>query len=183
MIKKLLLTISLAMLILSCTACAVYALEATGFAGKEYYTWYGTTADNVTVQWDAPTGYIAGDGFEIQIKNPERSIVVNIPETTALSKTFKCPKTGHWTVHVRSKRLVDSTWQYSTWADSTDPAVAKVNDVARGWWLFVWIAGTGGINVGEVEKDTQTGNHRNVLLAFNSLSEMDNHFADIYGGH
>jgi hypothetical protein len=37
MIKKLLLTISLAMLILSCTACAVYALEATGFTGKEYY--------------------------------------------------------------------------------------------------------------------------------------------------
>jgi hypothetical protein len=174
--KRKLLIIGLTVLMLVFAACSAHALEATGFAGKDYYTWYGTTADNVTVSWDQPEGYISGDGFEIQIKNPERSVAVNIPETTALTKTFKCPKTGHWTVHVRSKRLTNGTWQYSTWADSIDPAVAKVNGQPRAWWLFVWIAGPGPIS-----EEKQTGNHKNVLT-FKSLGEMDNFFASVYIG-
>lgn len=117
-----------------------------GFSGKDNYTWYGTTADIVTVAWDAPVGYISGDRFEIQIKNPERNIVVNIPETTALTKTFKCPKVGHWIVYVRSKRQnPDLTWDYSGWADSTDSMVSSVNNQPRAWWLYVWLAGPGPI--------------------------------------
>jgi hypothetical protein len=160
-------------------------LHAAGFSGKDYYTWYGTTADNVTVGWDAPAGYQTSDSFEVQIKNPERNIVVNIPGTTELTKVFKCPKTGHWTVHVRTKRIVNNQPQFSSWADSTDPSAATVDSQPRGWWLFTWLAGTGSINIGSVKEETdkQTGNHINISLSFNSLEEFDNYFASIYGGH
>lgn len=157
---------------------------AAGFVGKDYYTWYGTTADDVTVAWDHP-GFQTGDTFEIQIRNPERNTIVNIPSTSTLNKIFKCPKTGHWIVSVRAKRIVSDQPQYSAWVDSTDPAVSLVNGQPKGWWLFVWIAGTGEINIGKTEEREiigQTGNHKNTL-EFNNLNEMDDFFASInYGG-
>jgi len=171
--------LTVVMFLLMLLPAASFALEATGFSGKDIYTWYGTTADNVNVSWDAPVNYVTGDSFEIQIKNPERNIVVNIPETTTFTKQFKCPKTGHWTVHVRSKRLISSVWQYSDWIASTDPTVATVAGQPRAWWLFVWITGTGPISK---EDNTQRGNHKNTL-SFNSLDEMGNFFASIYGGN
>jgi len=136
---KIILTIVLAVLILSPIS------SFAAFSGNNNFTYTGTTADVVTLMWNAPVGYQTGDVFEIQLKNKERNTVVNIPETTALTKTFKCPKTGHWTVYIRSKRLVGSTWEFSTWVNSTDVTVATVDGQPRAWWLFTWVAGTGPI--------------------------------------
>jgi hypothetical protein len=160
-------------------ASVAFALEATGFSGKDYYTWYGTTADNVTVSWDQPSDYKTGDTFEIQLKNPERNITVNIPDATTFSKIFKCPRTGHWIVYVRTKRIVSGQPQYSNWVNSTDPIIATVNGQPRAWWLFTWIAGTGPImDLGKGDNKTadleeQTGNHK-IVLSFNNLNEVDN---------
>jgi len=138
-IKNTVLTIALAILILS------PVLSFASFSGNSNYTYTGTTADVVTLAWNAPVGYQIGDVFEIQIRNIERNIIRNIPETTALTKTFKCLKTGHWTVYIRSKRLVGSTWEFSEWVNSTDITVATVDGQPRAWWLFTWVAGTGPI--------------------------------------
>jgi hypothetical protein len=50
--------------------------------------------------------------------------------------------------------LVDGetpSYEYSEWAESTDPAVASVNGQPRAWWIFTWIAPTGPIIIGEQE--------------------------------
>jgi len=139
---KKILTIVLTLLILVIPVFALEISGLSGFTGYDYYTWFGKTTDNVTIYWDAPEEYIAGDKFQIQIKNPERNISVNIPETAALNKTFKCPKLGHWIVCIRTKRIVSGIPKYSSWKESTDAKIATVDGKPRGWWLYTWVDGT-----------------------------------------
>lgn len=125
-----------------------YALTADGFEEKDLYLYYGTTADNITIGWDEPLDYnTETDTYEMVIHNPERDIDVGmVVDLTGTTFTIQCPKTGHWIVKVRTKRVLeDSTIEYSVWAESTDPVYAKVDGVARGWWIFTWIASTGPI--------------------------------------
>ena len=125
-----------------------HALTADGFEGKDLYLYYGTTADNITIGWDAGDGFNADtDTYEIVIHNPERnmdaSMVEGLSENTLI---IQCPKVGHWIVKVRTQRVLeDGTIEYSVWAESTDPKYAKVNGEPRGWWIFTWLASTGPI--------------------------------------
>jgi hypothetical protein len=123
-----------------------HALTADGFEGADHYTYYGTTADDITLAWDEPTGYdVLKDDFEVVLYNPERNITIPLIITPELQVTFKTSKTGHWIVKLRTRKYDGTKYEYSVWAVSTDPTVAKVNDVPRGWWIFTWIASTGPI--------------------------------------
>ena len=71
--------------------------------------------------------------------------------------TIKCPKVGHWVPKVRVKRTMENgAIEYSEWSVATDSTVSKVDGVAKGWWIFTWIASTGPI--------TSTGNLRSIYL-------------------
>lgn len=111
-----------------------FALEATGLEGYDYYTWYGTTADDVVLGWKQADDYKAGDDFELKIYNPERKITHDLGFTLNFTLTFKLPKTGHWITKIRTRRLVPEDpgppvkpeyYKYSAWSYSTDKNVAK----------------------------------------------------------
>ena len=151
------LLISFTLLLFSLNA---YALTAEGFNGYDYYTYYGTTADNIKIAWDAGADFNSTtDTYEMALHNPERDITVNvIADLVDNFFTIKCPKTGHWVPRVRTKRIKDDgTFEYSEWSVSTDETVAKVDGVLKGWWIFTWIASTGPI----------TGDQRTIFLKNN----------------
>lgn len=128
----------------------LYALIADGFEEKDFILYYGTTADTVTIGWDHGNGFNATtDTYELTIHNPERDInVVVITGIIITTHTMQLPKTGHWIVKLRTKRVVtDADPAYSIWAESTNPEFAKVNGEPRGWWIFTWIASTGPIAI------------------------------------
>jgi len=137
-----------------------HALDADGFEGIDHYTYYGTTADEITVAWDLPTGHdVLTDDFEIVLVNPERNIEIPlaiIPETVI---TFKTSKTGHWIVKMRTRGwdAATETHEYSVWIISTDPVYARVDGVARGWWIFTSIASTGPIELDLMGPDSTNG--------------------------
>lgn len=123
-------------------------LVSDGFEGKDYYTYYGTTADTAQASWERPPNYIAGqDYFDIKLYNPERDIEIIIAEAfDGFTIEFKCPKTGHWVVRLRTARQnQDQTWLYSEWIESIDSNHATVDGQPRAWWLFSWVASTGPI--------------------------------------
>ena len=130
---------------------SLYALVADGMEGVDHYTYYGTTADDITVAWDLPEGHdVLTDDFEVVLVNPERNIEIPLIITPETIITFKASKTGHWVVKMRTRGrdTVTGTYEYSTWILSTDSSHAKVNDQPRGWWIFTWIASTGPIEFG-----------------------------------
>jgi hypothetical protein len=131
---------AIVLIILLFFSCNLYALE-----GKEFFTWYGTTDESITVAWDVDLlSYQTGDIFELQIRNTERNTITSLGETTAFQKTFKCPKVGHWVVYGRTKRLINNVPTYSEWANSID-LTALVNGIKRPWWIYVYLKSPGPI--------------------------------------
>jgi len=125
-----------------------YSLTADGFEGFSHYTYYGTTADNITLGWDQPDGFdVLTDDYEIELENPERNIIIPLIITLERQTTFKCSMTGHWIIRIRTRHWDGTEYKYSKWALSTDPLFARVNNEPHGWWIFAWIASTGPIEI------------------------------------
>ena len=135
---------------------SIFDLQTDGLEGFDYYTYVGTTADDITVRWDEPADFDSTtDDFEVVIYNPERDITKDIGFTTDFQVTFKTAKTGHWICKVRAReKVADSDpveYNVSEWSESTNKEVASVNGEAKGWWLFTWLKPTGAIIIGTVK--------------------------------
>ncbi len=127
-----------------------FALTADGFEGFDYFTYYGTTADDITLAWDQPIGFdILTDDYEILLHNPERDITIPLIITLERQITFKTTMTGHWIIKIRARYYDGTEYKYSEWAISTNPIFALVNNEPKGWWIFTWIASTGPIEIYE----------------------------------
>lgn len=140
----------------------LFSINVYAWDEMDYYLYYGTTAESITVAWadpriETPTDINDDynpliDHFEISIFNKERKIeqvVVNNIPGDVFQYTFNLPKTGHWIPKIRAVRhaIVDGVEENTVtdWSESIDPEVAVVNGLSRSWWLFAWIASTGPI--------------------------------------
>ena len=140
----------------------LFSLNVYAWEEMDYYLYYGTTAESVTVAWGDPRVTTPEDinddydpltdHFEISIYNKERNIerviVDNIPGDV-FQYTFKLPQTGHWITKIRAVRhsIVDGVEEntFTNWGESIDATISVVNDSPKAWWLFAWIAPAGPI--------------------------------------
>jgi hypothetical protein len=118
----------------------------------DYYTYYTTTADILTLGWNNPAeNYNPETDFcVINLYNYERKMATFVIETQETTTPFRCPKTGHWIIQAHMKRdTVDENGQPVQLVSETVTSITSgvVNDVPRGWWVFAWIAGTGPIDI------------------------------------
>jgi len=136
--------------------------HAQTWEGIDHYLYYGDTGKDISVAWADPKVITPEDPFddynpltdvfELIIYNKDRDYTVKISDVIpadVFEWTFKVPKVGHWVPKIRVKRVetvdgVDSI-EYTEWSESTDPTVAQVNGIDRGWWLFAWLDATGPI--------------------------------------
>lgn len=120
----------------------------------DLYLYYGYTGKDITIEWSDPGLNTPSDTtddydpltdkFEVSIYNKERDITIikhSAVPGDVFEYTFSLPKTGHWVPRVRAIR--NEGEEISGWSGSDNKGY--VNEVARGWWLFGWIAPTGPI--------------------------------------
>ena len=107
--------------------------------GVNNYTYFGTTAEPVTLQWIVSSGAV---GYELRAYHHEQQIYIWMGSTTELTFTYQLPKSGHYTFMVRAVGTGD---KFSTWSESTDPVVAIVDGQPRAWWSYGYVAPPGQI--------------------------------------
>jgi hypothetical protein len=118
----------------------------------DYYTYYTTTADTLTLGWDNPTeNYNPETDFcVINLYNLERKVKHFVIETQETTTIIQCPRTGHWIIQAHMKRdTVDENGNPVELVSDTATSTGngKVNDQPRGWWIFAWVASTGPIDI------------------------------------
>ena len=106
--------------------------------GVDNYTYFGTTAETITVKWETSAG---ATGYELRAYHHEQQIYIWVGSTTNLEFTYQLPKSGHYTFMVRAVGNLGE----STWSESTDPNVANVDGNPRAWWVYGHVAPPGPI--------------------------------------
>jgi hypothetical protein len=120
------------------------------FEGAEYVA---TTADWVTVSWSASREELS-DGsssdctdciYEVRLCHVERKTCTALDSTAGLTKTFRMPKSGHYTVEVRGCRGTGESRTCSEYASSVNEInQPMVNGAVKKWRLFGRPAPAGG---------------------------------------
>lgn len=138
--------------LISSVYCLADSLEVQGeISNNGYHNFMVTTADDVTIGWDASLDHDPSNieefvpeeyDYVVRGYNYERKYNYEFGRTDNLQLTFNCPKTGHWIVEVFLLRISDE--EESGVASSID-GTATVNGELNPWWIFAWIAPTGGI--------------------------------------
>ena len=110
-------------------AVLLYCGSAFAMSGVNNYTYFGTTAEAITVGWEASSG---ATGYELRAYLHEQQIYIWVGSTVNLEFVYQLPKSGHYTLMVRA---VNDSGE-STWSESTDPNVSNVDGNPRAWWVY-----------------------------------------------
>jgi hypothetical protein len=112
------------------------------------YEYWQTTDTVITVLWDQPADWKAGDQYEVKRIMVEAP-TMEIPIITVSTFSVNLPsiRAGHYEVQIRVKRGSS----YSVWASCTDPLKATVNGVPSGWRIYWYLAPPGPIIIGQLE--------------------------------
>lgn len=118
------------------------------FDGAEYTA---TTAETIQAAWSASVLTENGESkpcpdceYELRVYHVERKTYTDAGKTTALSRTFTLPKTGHYVCEVRGCRGTGDARECSEWATSINEAnQPQVNGVAKKWRIYGRPAPTG----------------------------------------
>ena len=145
-IRILVLIISLFVLVPAASAITL------DFDGAEYTA---TTAETITAGWKASVVRDAGVDsacsdceYELRVYHVERKTYTDAGKTTALKRTFKLPKTGHYVIEVRGCRGKDAFRECSDWATSINlEDQPQVNGVTKRWRIYGRPASTGAITI------------------------------------
>jgi hypothetical protein len=131
--------------------CALSAQAITlDFDGAEYTA---TTAETITVAWSASVLSVDGADkactceYELRVYHAERKTYTDGGKTTALTRAFKLPKTGHYVVEVRGCQGSGDGRLCSDWASSTNEDSAQVDGVKRRWRIYGRPASAGEITI------------------------------------
>ena len=115
----------------------VLCSAAFSYEGLDHFTYFGTTAESYTVAWGPGQG---AEKYEIRLYHHEQKAYVDQGTTAALEYTIQLPRSGHYTVQVRSLAQGKDP---SAWAESTDSTNALVDGKPRSWWLYGHVAPPG----------------------------------------
>lgn len=109
---------------------------------RKAYEYSGTTDKNITVSWAA---CLNADSYEVRLVNLDRGseITLSSGRVTTNKIVFRLPKTGHYSVKVRSCK--DNYTECSDWAYSTNSGDAVINNEANGWCVYGGVAAPGAI--------------------------------------
>lgn len=116
------------------------------------------TGKNITCEWDDTNNNIAD--YEVRLYSFERKTYVALGRTELNTITFQMMKSGHYIAEIRACYKDDPSCIdgcppddpdcvecCSEWVQSSDPAYAAVDGVARGWWLYGYLAPPGPIGI------------------------------------
>lgn len=95
---KILATVALAVLLMT-QPCI-----AEDFCQTDYVTYIGHTGDPLSIEWDAVSDVT---DYEVEFRHFERNYVIFRGYTSDTSMSYLPPRTGHYSVYVRSRRLID----------------------------------------------------------------------------
>lgn len=122
------------------------------FDGAEYTA---TTAETIQAAWSASVLTENGESkpcpdceYELRVYHVERKTYTDAGKTTALSRTFTLPKTGHYVIEVRGCRGKDAFRECSDWATSINlEDQPQVNGVTKRWRIYGRPASSGAITI------------------------------------
>lgn len=106
-------------------------------------TYFGTTDQQITVAWEASAD---ATEFDLQLYHVEQKRNLAIATTPNKEMQLTLPRTGHYIIKVRAKRLDPNNpteWQESIWAQSDDDTYATVDGQPKGWWVYGYPAPAG----------------------------------------
>jgi hypothetical protein len=121
---------------------------------KNDYTLYmSTTGSSLSVAWDHSEDYEQGVvEYELLLYSFERDVFEALATTSSDTLTFTLARAGHYVVYIRACYVDKTTCTendvcYSEWVESIDPTYARVDGVAKGWWIYGYLAGPGDITI------------------------------------
>jgi hypothetical protein len=118
------------------------------FDGAEYTA---TTAETITASWTASmidSAACMDCEYELRVYHMERKTYTDAGKTTALTNSFKLPKTGHYVVEVRGCYGTGEGRICSDWASSINEAnKPEVNGQLKKWRIYGRPASSGAITI------------------------------------
>ena len=132
-------------------------LSANAFTweGKDYYTWFGTTDEQIKLGWYCASCF-TDETYELELFNIERNSVVITASTPLYELTVSLPFSGHYISRIRTIRPTTEAvclerdgnsyrngMCYTEWVESIDPNHSTVDGNPRGWWVYGYIAPPG----------------------------------------
>jgi len=123
------------LIILLMSLCIYTNVYSDSFIEKDYITYYGTTDNTITLQWEESIGAVK---YEMKYLYVEHNTYSDIVETNNTQLTITLPRTGHYIFEIRA---IDSSDMISEWASS----IINEDTQTGSFWVYGYLAPPGDI--------------------------------------